>query len=197
MRSWCPRCPAAWCSAAVTTSGCCWAPSTAALSNLIWHEVIGDGSTRVAVSDARIAGVTITDAMVLELDDAGLIVRIRPHLRPWLAITLFALLLGPKIARHRGALFALCDADTEPSLQRGAQPVLVPRCRKCLPPRRCTRRAESAAHRPLGRRRRRPRHRRGRSHPRAASATRPSAAGRPWCRGRLPPPIVEGQSGAS
>ena len=68
------------------------------------HEVIGEGTTRVAVSDARIAGVTITDAMVLELDDAGLIVRIRPHLRPWLAITLFALLLGPKIARHPGVL---------------------------------------------------------------------------------------------
>jgi hypothetical protein len=74
------------------------------LSNLVWREVIGDGTTRVAVSDARIAGVTITDAMVLELDDAGLIVRIRPHLRPWLAITLFALLLGPKIARHPGVL---------------------------------------------------------------------------------------------
>ena len=74
------------------------------LSNLIWREVVGDGSTRVAVSDARIAGVTITDAMVIELDDSGLIVRIRPHLRPWLAITLFALLLGPKIARHPGVL---------------------------------------------------------------------------------------------
>jgi hypothetical protein len=74
------------------------------LSGLTWREVIGDGATRVAVSDGRIAGVTITDAMVLELDDAGLIVRIRPHLRPWLAITLFALLLGPKIARHPGVV---------------------------------------------------------------------------------------------
>lgn len=74
------------------------------LSNLVWREVIGDGTTRVAVSDARIAGLTITDAMVLELDDTGLIVRIRPHLRPWLSITLFALLLGPKIARHPGVL---------------------------------------------------------------------------------------------
>jgi hypothetical protein len=74
------------------------------LSNVVWREVIGDGATRVAVSDSRIAGVTITDAMVLELDDAGLIVRIRPHLRPWPAITLFALLLGPKIARHPGVL---------------------------------------------------------------------------------------------
>jgi SnoaL-like domain len=74
------------------------------LSGLTWREVIGEGATRVAVSDGRIAGVTITDAMVLELDDAGLIVRIRPHLRPWLAITLFALLLGPKIARHPGVV---------------------------------------------------------------------------------------------
>jgi hypothetical protein len=74
------------------------------LSDLTWREVIGEGTTRVAVSDARIAGVTITDAMVLDLNDSGLIVRIRPHLRPWLAITLFALLLGPKIARHPGVL---------------------------------------------------------------------------------------------
>jgi hypothetical protein len=74
------------------------------LSNLVWREVIGDDATRVAVSDARIAGLTITDAMVLELDDAGRIMRIRPHLRPWLAITLFALLLGPKIVRHPGVL---------------------------------------------------------------------------------------------
>src|SRR3982074_2039711 len=30
------------------------------LSDLTWQEVIGEGSIRVAVSDARIAGVTIT-----------------------------------------------------------------------------------------------------------------------------------------
>jgi hypothetical protein len=74
------------------------------LNGLTWREVIGDGPIRVAVSEARVAGATITDALVLELDDAGLIVRLRPHLRPWLAITLFALLLGPKIARHPGVL---------------------------------------------------------------------------------------------
>jgi hypothetical protein len=74
------------------------------LSNVVWREVIGEGTTRVAVSEATIAGLSIMDAMVLELDDAGLIVRIRPHLRPWLAITLFALLLGPKIVRHPAVL---------------------------------------------------------------------------------------------
>ena len=74
------------------------------LSDLVWREVIGEGATRVAVSDARIAGVTIADAMVLELDESGLIARIRPHLKPWLALTLFALVLGPKMARHPGVM---------------------------------------------------------------------------------------------
>jgi hypothetical protein len=74
------------------------------LSDLVWREVIGEGATRVAISDGKIAGVTITDAMVLELDDSGLITRIRPHLKPWLALTLFALVLGPKMARHPGVM---------------------------------------------------------------------------------------------
>jgi hypothetical protein len=38
--------------------------------------------------------------MAFDLDDEGRISRIRPHLRPWLATTLFALLLGPQVARH-------------------------------------------------------------------------------------------------
>ncbi|KWX26268.1 hypothetical protein AFM11_01835 [Mycolicibacterium wolinskyi] len=74
------------------------------LRDLRWQEVIGDGRTRVAVSEARIAGITITDALVFELDDTGRIMRLRPHLRPLLAIAVFALLLGPKIARHPAAV---------------------------------------------------------------------------------------------
>lgn len=70
------------------------------LTDLTWREVVGEGSTRVAISEARIAGLPITDAMVVEVDDTGLIRRLRPHLRPWPAITLFAVMLGPKIARH-------------------------------------------------------------------------------------------------
>ncbi|HUB54024.1 MAG TPA: nuclear transport factor 2 family protein [Mycobacterium sp.] len=74
------------------------------LRGLRWREFIGDGQTRVAVSEARVAGLRISDAMVIELDDAGRIARIRPHLRPWLAITAFALRLGPKLARHPGVI---------------------------------------------------------------------------------------------
>lgn len=78
------------------------------LSDLTWQEIIGDGSMRVAVSEARVAGVPIADAMVFELDADGQIRRLRPHLRPLLGIVLFALLLGPRIARHPGvALRAL------------------------------------------------------------------------------------------
>ncbi|MGV0741425.1 nuclear transport factor 2 family protein [Mycolicibacterium sp. XJ870] len=74
------------------------------LRDLTWHEAIGDGPMRVAVSEARIAGITITDALVFELDDNSRIRRLRPHLRPWLAITVFALMLGPRIARHPAAI---------------------------------------------------------------------------------------------
>ncbi|MGX9790161.1 nuclear transport factor 2 family protein [Mycobacterium sp. MMS18-G62] len=90
------------------------------LTGLVWREVIGDGSTRVAVSDARIAGVTITDAMVLGLDDAGRISRIRPHLRPLLATILFTLLLGPKLARHPGVVRRALRRRPEPAGQRHA-----------------------------------------------------------------------------
>jgi hypothetical protein len=39
-----------------------------------------------------------------QLDGDGLIREIRPHLRPWLALTLFALTLGPRVARRPGVL---------------------------------------------------------------------------------------------
>ena len=72
------------------------------LTGLRWREVIGDGAVRVVVGDASIGPVTLGDAMVFELGDDGQIKRIRPHLRPWLALTLFALRLGPKVGRHPG-----------------------------------------------------------------------------------------------
>jgi hypothetical protein len=75
------------------------------MSGLSWTKQIGDDSTRVAISEARVNGVPIDDAMVFDLGDDGRIRRIRPHLRPWLGITLFALRLGPKIARHPGIVW--------------------------------------------------------------------------------------------
>jgi hypothetical protein len=70
------------------------------LTGLRWTKAVGDGDDRVAVGEARIMGVGMTDAMVFELAPDGRIQRIGPHLRPWLALTLFALVLGPKVGRH-------------------------------------------------------------------------------------------------
>ena len=75
-----------------------------ALSGLRWTKEMGEGENRVLVGEARIAGIGMTDAMVFELAPDGQIRRISPHLRPWLALTLFALVLGPKIARHPGVV---------------------------------------------------------------------------------------------
>jgi SnoaL-like domain len=73
------------------------------MNGLRWVQRLGEGTaTRVAIAEARVGGTQLGDAMVFELDDSGLIRRIRPHLRPWLGTTVFALILGPKIARHPG-----------------------------------------------------------------------------------------------
>jgi hypothetical protein len=46
----------------------------------------------------------MTDAMVFELAPDGRIRKISPHLRPWLALTVFAAVLGPKVARRPGSV---------------------------------------------------------------------------------------------
>jgi hypothetical protein len=75
------------------------------LKGLRWTRTIGDGNHRVALGEARLLGVRLTDAMVFELAPDGRIRRIGPHLRPWLALTLFALVLGPQVARRPGMIW--------------------------------------------------------------------------------------------
>jgi hypothetical protein len=72
------------------------------ITGLRWDREFADGDARVLVGESRVGPLTLGDAMVLELNTDGLIRRIRPHLRPWLALTLFALMLGPKVARRPG-----------------------------------------------------------------------------------------------
>jgi hypothetical protein len=74
------------------------------ISRVRWDPPIGQGSTRLALAEARVGGLRIDDAMLFRLDHDGLISEIRPHLRPWLATTVFALLVGPKVARRPGVL---------------------------------------------------------------------------------------------
>ncbi|HET9185958.1 MAG TPA: nuclear transport factor 2 family protein [Solirubrobacterales bacterium] len=75
------------------------------LSGLRWTQTLGDGNDRVAVGEARLLGVRLTDAMVFELAPDGRIRRIAPHLRPWLALTLFALVLVPQVGRRPGMVW--------------------------------------------------------------------------------------------
>jgi hypothetical protein len=76
----------------------------ATTSELRWREQIGDGAARVLIGEFKIGPLRASDAMAFDLADDGRIRRIRPHLRPWLATTLFALLLGPRVARHPGVI---------------------------------------------------------------------------------------------
>jgi ketosteroid isomerase-like protein len=74
------------------------------LKDVRWTQTVGDGERRVVVGNARIGPVRMTDAMVFDFAPDGRIRRIGPHLRPWLALTLFALVLGPQVARRPGVI---------------------------------------------------------------------------------------------
>ena len=74
------------------------------LRDVRWEPPVGSGRQRLAVAEARVAGMRIGDAMVFELDEDGRIERIRPHLRPLLAMAVFFLRLGPAIARQPAVL---------------------------------------------------------------------------------------------
>jgi len=81
------------------------------LTQLRWREQVGQGAVHVVMGDCLIGPLKLSDAMVLELGTDGQITRIRPHLRPWLALTFFALKLIPEVARHPRLLWR--------ALQRG------------------------------------------------------------------------------
>jgi hypothetical protein len=74
------------------------------MKGLRWREEVGEGAIRVVLGDGTVGPFKLADAMVCELDPDGRIRRIRPFLRPWLAVTYLALRLAPKIGRHPGVL---------------------------------------------------------------------------------------------
>ena len=67
-----------------------------------WTEEVGDGAARVLIGEFKVGPLRLTDAMAFDLAPDGRIGRIRPHLRPYLGVTLFALSLGLKVGVHPG-----------------------------------------------------------------------------------------------
>jgi hypothetical protein len=68
--------------------------------DLRWIERFGDDHRVVIIGEAKVGPFRIGDAAVIELAEDGSIQRIRPHLRPWLGTTFFALRMLPKVATH-------------------------------------------------------------------------------------------------
>jgi hypothetical protein len=75
------------------------------MRGLRWTSELADGAGAVLVGGGKVAGIGLTDAMVFDLAPDGRIARIRPHLRPWLALSVFALVLGPKVASRPGVVW--------------------------------------------------------------------------------------------
>jgi hypothetical protein len=74
------------------------------VKDLRWTDAVGDGARRVLYGEMRVGPFRMTDAMVIDLAADGRIRRISPHLRPWLGLTYFAAVLGPKVAREAGVV---------------------------------------------------------------------------------------------
>jgi hypothetical protein len=69
-----------------------------------WTEAVGEGDARVLIGTFKVGPLQMSDAMAFDLAPDGRIRRIRPHLRPLLGTTLFALLLGAKVGTHPGVV---------------------------------------------------------------------------------------------
>jgi SnoaL-like domain len=80
------------------------------LRGVRWEEPIGGERVASAVAVSKVNGLRLDDAMVFELNRQGEIARLRPHLRRWLATTLFAPRLAVKLARHPGVMLRAARA---------------------------------------------------------------------------------------
>jgi hypothetical protein len=71
---------------------------------LHWTEEIGESDARVLIGQFKVGPLRMSDAMAFDLAPDGRIRRVRPHLRPLLGTTLFALALGLKVGMHPGVV---------------------------------------------------------------------------------------------
>jgi hypothetical protein len=67
----------------------------------------GDDHVRVLRLSGVVGGQRFDEALLVELDDAGLITSLEIFVRPMPGLTTLAAQLAPRVARHRGRLRAL------------------------------------------------------------------------------------------
>ncbi len=65
-----------------------------------------DGRSAMLSASSRVLGLRIEEAFVLELDERGRIESATVHVRPWLGLAVFALVLGARMVRHRASFGA-------------------------------------------------------------------------------------------
>lgn len=74
----------------------------AVIEDAVYRDDAGDDRTRALTLSARVGRQRIDEAMVVTLDDDGLIARMELYIRPLPGLTALAAALGPRVARRRG-----------------------------------------------------------------------------------------------
>jgi hypothetical protein len=74
----------------------------AVVADVVYRDDAGDDRTRVLTLSARVGRQRIDEAMVVTLDDEGLIARMELFIRPLPGLTALAAALGPRVAGRRG-----------------------------------------------------------------------------------------------
>ena len=75
------------------------------LRGVNWQAPVRDGNLCVVLGESRVGLAHRHDVTVFELADDGRIQRITPFVRPWIALTIDALVVGPKMALHLGVVW--------------------------------------------------------------------------------------------
>jgi hypothetical protein len=75
------------------------------LRGVTWQAPIRDGNRCVVLGESRVGPAHRHDVTLFELAVDGRIQRIRPFVRPWLGLTVDALVVGPKMALHLGVVW--------------------------------------------------------------------------------------------
>ena len=77
------------------------------VSDVVYVTDAGDERTRVLTLEGRVGGQAFSEALLVTLDDAGLIARMELFIRPMPGLTAMAAALGPRVAARRSRSRAL------------------------------------------------------------------------------------------